>query len=392
MAELAPPVLRWPDDAGLDPGERKVLLPEPPPQIGDDFHWEQRDFESFRLVMWTELQERFPERKRWNAGDVEAVLVEALASQLDQLSDMADRVSAESYLLTARRVPSLLAWLSFIGYEPWRESNMSLEKLLQLYCDEPHEMELDRRRGPASIRRQKRMACTGDYRTELERHPLVERAYMNRAWNGSWMDLVATVALWKDWRLDDQLDDRLGKDNDPLPDGTRERALVQRQKDAIADHHERLGIRPPQWQQKPTIRELLGDTVRRFRMTGQTVLLADVIPVALEIELCVTMDERYFQSEIRREVDRVMGRGPDGFFRPGRLAAGQDIRLSDIYERVIGLDGVIDLSLIRFGKARDKPAVGIVPEKIEMDPDELAVCARRGPGVLEVKLRGGRRG
>lgn len=387
MAELAPPKLRWPEGAGLDPGERRVLLPEPPPEIGDDFHWAQRDFESFRLAMWTELQERFPERKRWNAGDVEAVLVEVLAAQLDQLSDMADRVAAESYLLTAGRSPSLLAWLSFIGYKPWEERGLTLQVLLELYRNQPHEMELDRRRGPASIRRQKRMASTGDYRTELERHPLVERAYITRSWNGSWMDLIATVALWKNWHLDD----RLGTESDKKAKKC-ERALVGRLKATIADHHQRLSIRLPQWQHKPTIRELLNDTIRRYRMTGQTVLLAEVVPVAVIIDLCVTADDRYFHSEIRREVYRVLGQGPDGLFRPGRLAAGQDLRLSDIYEWVMRLDGVIDLSLIRFGKAEDNPAVGVIPDIVEMAPDELALCGRRGPGALAVTVRGGRRG
>jgi len=67
MAELGSPVLRWTDDV-IDPGVREVTLPDPAPEVGDDFDWQQRDFESFRLAMWNELQERFPERRRWTSG------------------------------------------------------------------------------------------------------------------------------------------------------------------------------------------------------------------------------------------------------------------------------------------------------------------------------------
>lgn len=378
MAELGATVLHWTDDA-VDPGIRETLLPDPAPEVGDDFDWQQRDFESFRLAMWNELQERFPERRRWTPGDMEAVLVEVLAYLLDQLSDMADRVSAEAYLLSSRRVASLLSWLSFIGYRPWEERQLSIDQLVMLYRAEPHEMELDRRRGPTSIRRQRRMASASDYGERLEHHPLVERAYTKQQWNGSWLELVATVALWKDWCLDDRL-------------GSTERQLSDRRQREITEFHKRLNLRIPQWQHNPTIRELLGDYVRRFRMSGQTVLLDDVIPVGVIVELCIALRENYFQSEIRREVNRVLGCGPEGFFRPGRLAAGQDIQLSDIYERVMNLDGVANVVPVRFGKLRDDPARGDVPQTIEMGPHELAVCTSKGRGKLSFELRGGRRG
>ena len=55
MAELAPPKLIWTGRRG-DPGFREVELPKPLPDIGDDFDWQQRDFDSFRQAMWQELQ------------------------------------------------------------------------------------------------------------------------------------------------------------------------------------------------------------------------------------------------------------------------------------------------------------------------------------------------
>lgn len=393
MAELGEPRLVWTDGPG-DPGVRRVDLPDPLPEIGDDFDWQQRDFESFRLAMWSELQARFPERRRWTGGDVEAVLVEILAAHLDQLSDMADRVSAEAFLVSARRFPSFVSWLSFIGYDPCAEraaqGRPSLEALRELYRNEPQEMELDRRRGPASIRSQKRMVSAegdgDDYALRLAEHPLVLRAYTTRSWNGAWLDLVATVAVSNGWRLDD----RLVASGRALAPGGRERQLSDRRRREIDAFHERLELRKPSWQEEPMVREVLYGYVRRFRMAGQTVLLDDVSFVALVIGLCVTVSESCFQSEVRREIERVLGSGPDGFFRPGRLAAGQDVHLSDIYQSVMSVDGVADLTVTRFGKRRERPARGDVPDVIAMGPDEL-VCSRDRER-LSLELHGGRLG
>jgi len=90
-----------------DCAERRVELPAPLPETGDDFAWLVRDYDSFRRFMLEELAGRFPERTRWTAGDLEVVLVEALAAVLDQLSDMTDRVAAEASLETARRPESV---------------------------------------------------------------------------------------------------------------------------------------------------------------------------------------------------------------------------------------------------------------------------------------------
>ena len=100
-----------------DCGERQVELPAPLPEIGDDFDWQVRDFDSIRRFMLEELAARFPERTRWTAADMEVVLVEALAAVLDQLSDMVDRVGAEAYLESARRPESVRRLLKLIGYD-----------------------------------------------------------------------------------------------------------------------------------------------------------------------------------------------------------------------------------------------------------------------------------
>jgi len=398
LAELDSPKLIWTDSCD-DPGYRKVDLPMPLPEIGDNFDWQQRDFDSFQHAMWSELQEHFPERKRWTTGDVEAVLIDVLAALLDQLSDMADRVSAEAYLETARKSESVLKWLNFIGYDPLEsrpelrlDPATALEKLIRLYQEKPHEMERDRQRGPASIRRQRRMVSKDDYATRLEEHPLVLRAQTKQIWNGSWSDLHITIGLWNDWQLDNHLMDANHK-------------LSKKRKNNVIDFHHDHQLRMPRHNDsagtpalldnQPTIRELLNDYVRSFRMTGQPLILEDVIPVGVFISVCVTVRHNYFQSEVRREVEHALGRGPTGFFSPGRLAFGQDIQLSDIYESLMVLDGVENVVLTQFGKSLtddDQFKEGQVPQKIAMGPDELAVCNLKGRGGLEIQLCGGRKG
>ena len=372
MAELASPKLEW-EPA---PGHREVSLPDPLPDVGDDFDWQLRDYDSFRRFMWEELQARFPERQRWTAADMEAVLVEVLATVLDQLSDMADRVASEASLETARRYESFYRWLRFIGFDAVkaRADIADYDDLIALYSDKPQEMERDRTRAPGTIRRQKRMASLEDYARKLEEHPLVLRAQASQEWGGSWPMVWITVSLLDDWNLEARLN-------------TKDHVLPAARMTETREFHERLELRERAWDGQPAVGELLRDYIRRYRMVGQEVILRDVVPVGIDIALGIHVHRNYFQSEVRREVDAVMGRGPRGFFRPGRLAFGQDLQLSDMYQRLMPLDGVDNVSLDRFhrmGKGKGGPPVD---QSIRLRPGELAVSGR-----LEIELTGGRKG
>src|SRR5262249_23876688 len=155
--------------------------------IGDDFDWSARDYDTIRIAMLEELAARFPERTRWTPADIEVVLVELLATALDQLSDMADRVTAEAYLETARRPGSVRRLLALIGYDAVAHSDVELEddrpdqpnaltavqKLERDWTNEPSLMERARRVGPRSVHDQRRMVTLGDYTSRLEEHPIV---------------------------------------------------------------------------------------------------------------------------------------------------------------------------------------------------------------------------
>ncbi|MGD8834315.1 MAG: hypothetical protein PVJ19_05220, partial [Desulfobacteraceae bacterium] len=205
MAEPPPPKLVFDQDGCPDCGKRLIDLPPALPDVGDDFNWEVRDYDGFRILMLEELAARFPERKRWTPGDIEVVIVEALAAVLDQLSDMLDRVTSEAYLETARQPESVLKLLTLIGYDAVEQSTELVkagsthsrkemeEKLFDLWRSEPAKMEAAKKIGPRSINAQKRLVALTDFDTLFAKHPLVYRAHAWRDWGGSWP--VIRVAL-----------------------------------------------------------------------------------------------------------------------------------------------------------------------------------------------------
>src|SRR5262249_9698080 len=152
VADVPIPVLDF-DGQCPDCGRRRVAPQPVMPDVGDDFDWRARDYDGIRIVMLEELAARFPERTRWTPADLEVVIVEALATALDQLSDMADRVTAEAYLETARRPQSVRRLLGLIGYDAVVQAGLSddapnlpgartaAQKLEQHWSEEPSAME-----------------------------------------------------------------------------------------------------------------------------------------------------------------------------------------------------------------------------------------------------------
>ncbi|MCP3902781.1 MAG: hypothetical protein GY715_04015 [Planctomycetes bacterium] len=392
MAET--PQARLAFDGGCpDCGSREVVLPAPLPEIGDDFDWRVRDFDSFRAFMLRELAARHPERTRWTPADLEVVIVELFAAVLDQLSDMADRVAAESYLQTARRPQSVLAHLELIGDDAVEQAVAAghvakdlapsdrREALLQYWGSTPSAMDVARRRGPYGIHTQKRMASLEDYGDRLEEHPLVKRASASWRWSGAWSTIRVGVILLN---------------NEPLDE---EPALETDVQKAITELHEQLGIRSPEWPEgsdQPSLRSILRPYVDALRMVGQEVLLLDASQVGIHISLTMQVAPNYFRSEVRRAVAEALGTGPGGFFEAGRLRFGEDVHASDVFETVMRLDGVEHVCLNRFKKLGrgypDRSEIG----RIELDGLEVARCDSNPKeprhGILTLRFHGGRRG
>lgn len=392
MAELAPPRLvfrRGCPDCGI----REIELPPPLPNVGDDFDWRARDYDGLRLFILEELAARFPERTRWTPADLEVVLVEAVAAVLDQLSDMADRVAAEAFLETARRPASVYWLLRFIGFDAAQDAGLAddpegpgarsaWDKLRLLWAGEPSRMEDARRAGPRAIHHQRRMANLADYAARLEDHPLVERAHAAVAWGGSWPVIRIAVILWEDRTLDDGAPER-GR----YPEDLRAETEA---------FHRRIGLPLPVWTSDPTIRTILRPYLEAYRMLGQEVVLEDAKAVGITMAISIRVRETYFQSEVRRAVDQALGRGPGGFFEPGRLRFGEDLHAGDVFQTLMAIDGVENVCLNRFKRIGRQYADQVKSGTITLDGLEIAVCDNDpnhpDRGYYTLTLHGGRRG
>jgi hypothetical protein len=391
-------------DCGVRTARPLDLIPE----VGDDFDWRARDYDAIRAFMLEELAARYPERTRWSPADIEVVVVEVLAAMLDQLSDMADRVAMEGMLETARRPESVRRLLEWIGFDPVRHalSEGLLEKELaarprldqeqaldRIWRDNPHAMEDARRAGPERIFDQARMVTLADYAVRLDDHPLVERAHAASQWNGAWSIIDVTVILADTrWSVDDTFACI------PRPPSGDSSAIVQferrigRLRDEIDQFHIDRGLPLPARDQDPTFRSVLRTYLDAYRIAGQPVTLEDAVPVGIAIVVSLVLPPTYYRSEVRRAAEAVLGSGPEGFFRAGRLKFGEDLFASDLIAALMDVEGVENVCLIRFKRVGSR-----FPDHssghIELKGTEIAVCDNnRGAlarGYYSLILNGG---
>ena len=306
------------DEGCPDCGRRLIDLPDMLPEVGDDFDWDQRDYDGFRLFMLQELAARFPERRRWTPADVEVALAEVLAYALDQLSDGLDRAQAERFLETARRPESLRRLLLMVGYDVAGLTKRTQEgpfakldadqaaapldasdrlRFDDWWLDHPEQMELARLDGPRSIHEQHRMVTLEDFQLQLERHPLVLRAHAWERWDGSWSTVHVAVINWR--RLD--LDTPCNDFSDDIWSQTQ-------------DFHAERGVHLPERADAPNVRSILYPYLESYRMVGQEVVLEEAVEVGIVIGLSLQVNSEYFQSEIRHAVERALGTGTRGIF------------------------------------------------------------------------------
>ncbi|HVK56947.1 MAG TPA: hypothetical protein VM532_18200 [Burkholderiales bacterium] len=394
MAENPQVTLTFPGGCP-DCGSRQVDLPQVLPDVGDDFDWNVRDYDSIRLFMLQELAARFTERRRWTPADVEVVVAEALAAQLDKLSDMLDRVAAEFTLDTARRPETVRRLLNLIGYDalglakrmqqapfdqapPAGDTRSDIERFDQYWLGHPEKMDHARLAGPRAVRTQRRMVTLEDYVTRVEEHPLVERAHAWQTWSGSWpLIRVAVISL----------------ERRPL-DATG--VYADDVWEEIETFHQERDLLLPPAESGASVRSLLHPYIEAYRMAGQAVELAQAVEVGVVMFLSIQVAPNYFQSEIRHAINRVLGTGPSGFFAPGRLRFGEDLWAGDIIQTVMSLDGVINVCLNRFKRIGDRfpdmSGVGRIP----LEGLEVAVCdnvaGQQSRGYFRLTLHGGQKG
>lgn len=264
-----------------------------------------------------------------------------------------------------------------------RSRNNSLERYWQLH---PREMNLARVAGPRAIHTQKRMVTEADYAARMQDHPLVLRAHTYGMWTGSWNSLFVAAVLTNNTQLDVPL-------SAVLVGGTETLKIIQ---DSIDQFNHERELDEIDWADTPTPRGILRPFVDAYRMAGQEVFLQDAELVGINISLSVRVAGNYFQSEIRRVIQDVLGKGLGGFFAPGKLMFGEDLHSSDIIEVVMSLDGVQAVCLNRFKRVGKRYPDQADAGLIQLDGLEIAVCNSdpQAPelGVLRIVLHGGRKG
>ncbi len=378
-----------------DCGERRVELPAPLPRIGDDFDWDVRDYDGFRLFMLEQLAARFPERRNWTPADLEVVLVEALSVVLDQLSDMQDRIQAEAFLETARRPDTVRRLLQMIGYQPLLHTDQATDnrELEQLWRHYPHLMEEARRKGPESIHRQHRLVTEEDYGNQLKPHPLVLDVDAYSDWSGSWHSHYVVVRLINNLGLDEELTQ--AKIAGDALDTAQAYARFQAELTAYCQDQEiPLALLPAI--EGSTSRTLLRQVIERQRMVGQEVQLRDATLVGIVLAVSVRIAGDYYRSEIRDAVRETLVDPSDGFFAPGGLGFGEDVVASDLIERLMALDGLQSVCINRMKRIgsiySDQSGSGrIVLEghEVAVLEDDVTVPER---GSLRIVLHGGKPG
>jgi hypothetical protein len=391
MAETPRPELVF-EGGCPDCGQRRIRPPDPVPGVPDDFDWLVRDYDSFRLAMMQDLAARAPERTRWTPADMEVVIVELLAAALDRLSHALDTIQGERFLDSARRPQSVHRLLALIGYDAVANANpraldaaraaagepnlTDAEALARSWRLDPQAMERARAAGPAAIREQKRMVTVADHAQELERHPLVARAFARTSWSGSWTVVTVALLLRRGRRLDQ-----------PLAD------LTAGEVAAIEARHRARGAVLPDLAQAPTAREVLHAYVEQHRMLGREVRLSKANEVGITFQLSVLVGEAYYRSEVERALKEVFSSAPGGFFEPGLRGFGADLFASDLVEAALAVEGVEVACINRLKRVGRRHPDVAGSGRLEIAPDEIVVCENRAGaperGYFRIILHGG---
>jgi len=194
---------------------------------------------------------------------------------------------------------------------------------------EPEDIEVARRDAPQAFRTQERAVTAADYAAMAERLPDVQRATARFRWTGSWHTVFVTA-------------DRFG--------GARvEGSFAAR----------------------------LRQHLERFRMAGYDLHADDPRYVPLDIALHVCVRPRYSQSDVLREVKRVLSSGVlsdgrTGLFHPDRFSFGNAVYLSQVVAAAQAVTGVDSVRAERFQRLSNPDPASLLDGVIPIGPLEIA--------------------
>jgi hypothetical protein len=103
----------------------------------------------------------------------------------------------------------------------------------------------------------------------------------------------------------------------------------------------------------PSLRTSLKTGVGQYRLMGQDLELESPQYLSLEIELRITVDPNYFQSDVAASLQAVLGNrmlpnGQKGLFYPDNFTFGQTVYLSPVYAAARSVAGVVAVVATRF--------------------------------------------
>lgn len=143
----------------------------------------------------------------------------------------------------------------------------------------------------------------------------------------------------------------------------------------------------------PTRRQALEAALEQKRLTGYDVQVEDARYAPINISLVVHVKPEYFVKQVRAEVQQATG---PGFFAPTRYDFGQPVRLSDLYSTVLGVQGVLYITVARFKRLGDRYPDEKANGVIDVGTLEIARCdndpAHPENGVLFLHMCGGKEG
>ena len=195
---------------------------------------------------------------------------------------------------------------------------------------DPETADQIRRRAPQAFMTQERAITMPDYELVAERNTQVENAVATLRWTGSWYTVFITA--------------------EPKGAGNL----------------------------TPDLRKELKREVNRYRLASQDIELEPPQYVSLKIALTVCVDPAYFQSDVEKALNDVLGSrilsdGTKGLFYPDNFTFGQTVYLSPIYAAARKVAGVRSIAAIVFQPQASPPtSIFLGMGEIPLGPFQIA--------------------
>lgn len=208
-----------------------------------------------------------------------------------------------------------------------------------------------RSKAPYAYRIQERAVTESDYAEVTERQNDIQKAQGTFRWTGSWHTAFLTI------------DRKLG-----------------------------LAVDQP-------FRELVRESVERYRMAGHDLNVDAPRFVPLQIEMFICVKPNYFRSEVKRVLvdlfsSRTLANGQRGLFHADNFTFGQTVYLSPLYEAAQSVAGVDSVEIIAFQRLHQNNNTALTEGKLILDRLEIAQLENnpnfRERGIFSLQLGGGK--